>query len=177
MSMTNIDIKAIESLPVPSSLLCDANDCESLATYRDESGCSKACSVHIADYPDETWIPIVELNDTVARLMLIDVVRERDAELASAIKMAEALRRELNEARAPVSELIEELAEARAALRHYGPHCIVCDRPATRRYFSSPACDDDKHLAAVRSPAADRLGATAQDTEHAAALRAAADGR
>jgi hypothetical protein len=72
-----------------------------------------------------------------------------------------------------ITELAAELAEARAALRYYGPRCVVCDRMAPRSVLSTPACDVVKHMSDARSPAAIRHNVAVAEVEHANALRAA----
>lgn len=79
--MSKTTIEAIESLPVPWHLQCGADDCERLAVFRHESGISQGCALHIADYPDDKWIPIDESSSTAAMLRLATALREREAEM------------------------------------------------------------------------------------------------
>ncbi len=79
--MSKTTIEAIESLPVPWHLQCGADDCERLAVFRHESGISQGCALHIADYPDDKWIPIDENSSTAAMLRLATALREREAEM------------------------------------------------------------------------------------------------
>lgn len=81
MIMNKTTIEAIESLPVPWHLQCGADGCERLAVFRHESGISQGCALHVADYPDEKWIPIDEISSTAAMLRLATALREREVEM------------------------------------------------------------------------------------------------
>lgn len=73
-----------------------------------------------------------------------------------------------------VERLRQELAVARAALREYAPRCAECDAVASRRV---DGYEDKEALRCHECSPSPETHKWSHDVEHAAALRAAGDGR